>query len=198
MPDEVWPVAYHPPFRTSNGFGTGLKGFTRADGTGRYFATCWYVAFDLPVVPLYRYYLRRRAVRLETSGLEFTTTTDYQIDGESRLRAVEILRTYVFCWLAMPAIVVAPILVMLSNADRITSGLEGHVPVSPIFVIIGAFILWLIGSIIVGIWLLGVYRARWAPIRPVRWIDPPTTRRDWQANLADRDSLPRWDWNDDD
>ncbi|MQA80601.1 MAG: hypothetical protein GEV10_19340 [Streptosporangiales bacterium] len=96
MIDEVWPLPESDRVRmgTFNGFGLQLKGFTRADRSGRCFATRWLVFCYVPIVPMDRFYLREGPTSDYNAGLYSRTTTGYSIDGESRLRAGEVLRTY--------------------------------------------------------------------------------------------------------
>ncbi|MDQ7905062.1 hypothetical protein RB614_11070 [Phytohabitans sp. ZYX-F-186] len=162
MPDAVWPTVHPRPTSSRNGFGRELKGHTRTDRGGGHFATCWVVAFGLPIVPVSRYYLREdRAARR------------HRIEGESRPRAAEVARTYAFCWLLVPAVVVAPLLVLLSQADRI--GDEASTGSKLAFA--GVFLAVLGGSIAAVTALLALYRARWAPVREAVWVEAPATER---------------------
>ncbi|BCB75761.1 hypothetical protein GCM10022251_26430 [Phytohabitans flavus] len=166
MPDAVWLTAHPRPTSSRNGFGRELKGFTRPDATGRRFATCWFVAFGLPIVPLSRCYLSEDRPRETWLG----ATARYRIEGESRLRAAEVLRTYAFGWLLVPAVLIAPALVLLSQADRVIDDEGSDVAKLSL---VGAFLLVLLGSILALGVLRGLYRQRWAPVREVVWVDAP-------------------------
>lgn len=150
---------------TFNGIGTELKGFTRPDASGMHFGTRYFVVFGLPVIPLGRYYLRQTSM----SAQAMNTTTRYAIAGRSRLRFSEVLKTYLFCWIYGPAVVLIPILLLLSNADAVSDKVGfGWV--------IGGFAFWLLASIAFLVTLLAFYRDNWAPIRQVRWLERRSSR----------------------
>ncbi|BCB90774.1 hypothetical protein [Phytohabitans suffuscus] len=172
MPDAVWPTAFPRPTSSRNGFGRELKGFTRPDGSGGRFATCWVVAFGLPVVPLSRCYLsQERAFSTPPRGFRLRAATRYRIEGESRVRVAEVARTYAFCWLLVPAVVLAPLLVLLERVDGDDRSNASKAA------LVAAFLAVLVGSILVLTALLAAYRARWAPVRTVVWVDPPAGGR---------------------
>lgn len=152
---------HRPLLYTYNVLGTTLLQSTRPDSSGRFFATRWAVVL-LPVVPLGRYYVWRG--RTTTSGGMFTSqsNTDYTLVGRSRLRAPEILRVYLLCWLAVPVLFVGPILgAVLWNPDAgsDTAYMAGAMGTSLV----------LTSLLLVGFL---VYRARWRPIRQARWDEP--------------------------
>lgn len=163
MPDEVWPLAAgsHPPLRSYNGVGTELKGFTGVDATGHRFATCWSILFGIPLIPVGRYYLREVSTTISGNAVHSRTTTRYEMAGESRLRAAEVLRTYAF-WLLGLALVGAPLALLGVYADRL-----GGAVCCLVVVLVG----WVIGSIALLSHLLTRYRDEWAPVREVRWLD---------------------------
>lgn len=162
MPDDVWPISAENPGPKSltsyNGFGFGLKGFTRPDAAGYRFATHWFMLLGLPIAPLGRYYLREVDMRPGpgTAGL----VTRYHIAGSSLLRPIEVVRTYAFCWLT-PVAVVAPLLALLARADDY-----------PWWLSIGAVAIWPIVAIVAIATALTFYRDRWAPRREARWCAP--------------------------
>jgi hypothetical protein len=164
MPDDVWPVRHGEVRALSsfNGIGFTLRGFTRTDPSGRCFATRWLVVLLLPVVPLQRYYVTQGATTPTAPGW----STHYRFHGRSRLRAGEILRTYVFCWLVAPAIVLVPIILWLTHADQIADA-------TSFWLVLGVFIVLVLGGVALVVWLVSVYRQRWAPLRTVRWVDAP-------------------------
>jgi hypothetical protein len=167
MADEVWALAAGESLEMStfNGIGTELKGFTRPDATGRYFGTRYVTLFGLPIVPLGRYYLRQTTSEYRGPG----TVTRYAIAGRSRPRAAEILRTYLYCWLFAPAIVLAPILTLLYNADHLAEKFAFGW-------LLGAFFLCLLVSIAILTTLHATYRTRWAPTRQAQWLDRPPSQ----------------------
>jgi hypothetical protein len=159
MPDEVWPLESGERVRLSsfNGIGFGLKGFTRKDSSGMYFATRYFTVVYLPVLPLDRFYLTETGIQYQDIGVASTTVTSYRIVGRSRLRIVEILRTYLYFLLTL-SIVLVPILLWLGHADELGEAIG-------FWWVLGGFVGWLLGSV-VGIAVLTItYRDRWAPIR---------------------------------
>lgn len=170
MADEVWPLAADTKVRlgTSNSTGWELNGFTRKDESGYQFATRWYVFFGLPIVPLSRYYLREVDPTAQLNAM----TPEYHFAGQSRLRFDEIVRTYLACWVIAPLVIVGPILLWLGNMDQVTDWMAEDAT-WPYYVLVGGFVFWLLASIGVLLFTLHHYRARWAPIREVRWGDAP-------------------------
>jgi hypothetical protein len=181
MPDKVWPLSHQPRLHNVNGHGTELKSFTRADSSGRYFATGWATVAGMPLIPLRRYYLSQGGTTFEGSVVRRTVKTHYQIAGESRLRASEVLRTYVFCWLLAPAVILGPVIAFFTQVDAIADALSG------VFIlVIAAPFAWIFGIGYLVTKLLDVYRARWAPVREVEWIEEPF-REDWREAMTHRD-----------
>ncbi|MGW4430432.1 hypothetical protein [Streptomyces tendae] len=70
---------------TYNAIGTMLLHNSRADESGGFFATCWFMVI-LPVVPLRRYYVRQAGYGDESGLFSVKTTTNYEIVGRSRVR----------------------------------------------------------------------------------------------------------------
>ncbi|HET6293975.1 MAG TPA: hypothetical protein VFG33_11390 [Kribbella sp.] len=118
----------------------------------------------LPLVPLDRYYLKETAVVGQFTGGAWSTSSKYSIDGQSRPRLSEVLRTCLFAWIIAPGFVVGPIALLLVNADAISESFG-------FYWMFGGFIFWLLASIPALAFLIGVYRRRWAPLREVRWRD---------------------------
>jgi hypothetical protein len=162
VPDDVWPLGPGEPgpLGSFNGIGFTMRGFTRTDTSGRCFATRWFVMFLLPVIPLARYYVTEGA----TTPTAASWTTRYQLHGRSRLRAGEVLRTYVFCWLVAPGIVLVPIILWLTHADQIADA-------TSFWVVLVVFLVLVLGGVALVVTLISVYRRRWAPLRTVRWLD---------------------------
>ena len=171
MPDQVWPLTSPSYSRlySFNGIGFGLLGATRKDATGRCFVTRWFTLLYLPVIPLGRYYVSQGHTDHDYFGAGSTTTTDYRFLGQSSLRFSEILRTYLFFWLYAPAVVLLPVIALLSHANEFVRALEPGAG-WPVLVLIGLFITLLVGSLALVIWLLEVYRTRWAPLREAQWV----------------------------
>ena len=165
MPDkveEVWPLpasARKMSLRSVNGIGFEMKGFTRADSSGRYFGTRWFTIIGLPVVPRHRFYLCKESSSTASRGNSSSTTTRYSISGQAHLRGSEILRTYVFCWLFGPAVVIVPIVLAVLLGD-----------VVPVGVIVGFVLVWMIAAIFLLVILLDKYHKKWGPVRSVRWV----------------------------
>lgn len=178
MVDDVWPLARgeRVPLRSYNGIGFGFKGFTRTDADGRCFATLWFTVLGLPLIPLSRYYVAEQGTSFYSIGTYSRTTTRYVIYGRSRLHAEEILRTYVFQWVLGPAFVLVPIILWLSHADEISGETTDSTSGWRISLLIGVFVIWLIGSIIALSFLTTTYRHRWAPLRKARMVRRPRQR----------------------
>lgn len=161
MPEDVWPISARNPGPGSlyslNGIGFGLKGFTRTDASGYFFATRWFMIIGLPIVPLGRYYVRQaRMTPKDIAG----NVTRYDVAGTARLHPGEILRTYAFCWLT-PLIGILPLIALLERADDFS-----------VWISITAVAVWPTTVIVLCVWLLLHYRKHWAPLREVRWRRP--------------------------
>jgi hypothetical protein len=139
-------------------------GLTRADESGRCFATRWVTALGLPLIPLGRYYLKEAGMSLTSQGLGSTTTTRYEIFGVSPLRISEIIRTYLYCWLFVPALGAGPSLLLLADADDVAEVLPGG-----IIGVIVLFAMMLIASVMLVVVIHGYYREHWAPLREPEW-----------------------------
>ncbi|MEV6637781.1 hypothetical protein AB0M54_44340 [Actinoplanes sp. NPDC051470] len=191
MVDRVWEVTGQPVLTTYNGFGSGLRGFTRVDGSGRCFATRWLLALYLPVFPLTRYYLSEHPLDpLDAARHSYIVLGRYQIDGESRPRAAEILRTYAFWWLIVPLVGPGPLLLV----GRHLHGVADTMSTAQTWMSIAGFLLWPF-LVIWGLTTLrDVYRRRWAPLRTVTWVDPPPSVTDWPDDRLPPDG---WRFGDD-
>lgn len=187
MPDRVWPLARSEPpsLRTFNGFGTGLRGFTRVDDRGCQFATNWLMVLGFPLVPLERFYLRKVSERHTFAGASSRTVTDYQIAGESALRPDEVLLTWLYSLLAV-AVVVGPSLLLLSQADRIVAAMPG-LGGWAVLVLVLAFLCVLFASIALVVVVQLRYQRHWAPLRTVQWLDRKPLG-DWESYTTRRDS----------
>jgi hypothetical protein len=170
MVDDVWPLAPGTRVRlgTFNGIGCGFKGFTRTDPQGSCFATHWFMVVYLPLIPLGRYYLTQGGTTDENYGFYSHSVTRYTIHGRSRLRATEILCTYVYQWVLAPAFVIVPIVLWLNHADQISGETSDDVSGWRIALLIGVFLIWLLGSIFALAFLMLKYRRSWAPLRSPR------------------------------
>ncbi|GAA3020241.1 hypothetical protein GCM10010519_56820 [Streptomyces lactacystinicus] len=171
MPDKVRPLRAAPRLGTVNGFGRTMLGKTRVDAQGACFATRWFTVLMLPIRPLGRYYVKEgETVDVPGRGGASTTTTEYVFLGEAELRASEVIRTYLFCWLVVPLVVAGPVTLFGLNADAFS---HEH----PIL-----FLLLLLGLPIVGIialaWLLVLNEKFLAPVRVPRRVEAgPADRR---------------------
>jgi hypothetical protein len=172
MADDVRPLAPAKRVRLGSydGFGFGFKGFTRTDSRGGCFATRWIMLLGLPLIPLDRYYVTEQGTSTFNAGNYSRTTTGYLIHGRSRLSAEEIVRTYLFQWVLGPAIVLVPIILWLSHADEIVGETTDSVSGGRFALLIGVFLIWLIGSISGLAFLTTTYRRRWAPVREARIV----------------------------
>lgn len=166
MPDPVYPLPpdKRPSLGTANAMGTMLLHNSRPDGSGRFFATQWLMIL-LPVAPLGRYYVRQGKITDQSGILSTHITTEYEIVGRSPLRAIEIIRTYLYFWLALPAVFVGPILASIaldnnpSNEDAQFWGMLVSVTLT----------LLLLG-------LLLLHRLYWRPVREARWVNDQPSR----------------------
>jgi hypothetical protein len=156
-----------PELGTYNAIGTMLLHNSRADESGGFFATCWFMVI-LPVVPLGRYYVRQTGYRDEGGPLSIRTTTTYEIFGRSRLRWIEVVRTYLAWWIVMPAAIFVPFAATVGreseNAELYGMAVSG-------------------GLVLLLLTLFFIYGRYWRPVREVRWADAATGETDgrsWQ------------------
>ncbi|MEV7020322.1 hypothetical protein [Streptomyces sp. NPDC093991] len=120
MADPLYPLTLDedlPEMTTYNAIGTMLLHNSRADETGGFFATCWFMVI-LPVVPLSRYYVRQTGYSDQSGLLTINTTTSYHIVGRSRIRWIEVGRTYLAWWIVMPTAFVGPIVISVGGEDE--------------------------------------------------------------------------------
>ncbi|MEU9189739.1 hypothetical protein AB0D14_35400 [Streptomyces sp. NPDC048484] len=167
MPDPVYPLPSGdgpPSLGTYNAMGTTLLHNSRPDASGCFFATCW-IVFILPVVPLGRYYVRQGKITDESGFSSVRTTTEYEFVGSSRLRSVEVIRTYLYFWIAVPAAFLGPIIASIAW-DNNTS--NDNAQFYGMLVSVASLCLLLL--------LLFLHRTRWRPVRRARWIEPETAK----------------------
>lgn len=162
--DEVWPVeaAKVPQLVFIRAVGTMLFANTKPDKQGRYFATCWFV-FLFPLVPRGRYYVRRGR---STSSPPGWSSTPYTVFGRSRMRVWEVLRTYVLCWLVIPAAFIGPIVagaIRSQNSDDNTTYMMGMMLLS----------FGLLGVVAVA---YAIWRVKVRKVHEVRWVDDPRSQ----------------------
>ena len=100
MTDPVWPLDTDdvPEWRTINGIGSRLMRNSRPDAQGRFFATEWFM-WLLPIFPVNRYWVR------EVDRTYAAETTRYEVFGQSRIRPIETVKTYLCCWGLVPVLV---------------------------------------------------------------------------------------------
>ena len=99
MSDPVWPIETKdlPLLGTVMGVGETLYRNTFLDNAGRYFATAWITVF-LPLVPRGRYYVSQGETETTYTQFAQQDSTQYRFYGRSRLRPIEIVRTFLYCW----------------------------------------------------------------------------------------------------
>jgi hypothetical protein len=172
MADSLYPMARDedlPELGSYNAIGTMLLHNSRADESGGFFATCWFMVI-LPVIPLSRYYVRQTGYSDESGLFSVKTTTSYEIIGRSRVRWIEVVRTYLVWWIVMPAALVGPNVAAAVGSEDESAGLYG------MFVSVGLTCLLLT--------LFFFYGRYWRPVRGVRWVEPTTGETDgrsWQG-----------------
>lgn len=168
MADSLYPLAPDedlPALETYNAIGTMLLHNSRADESGGFFATCWFMVI-LPVIPLGRYYVRQTGYRDESGFFSTKTTTSYEIIGRSQVRWIEVVRTYVAWWIVMPTALVGPIFAAAGWEDQNAE-------------LYGMFIS--VGLILLLITLFLFYARYWRPVREVRWAEAPTDGKDGRS-----------------
>ncbi|WP_328563769.1 hypothetical protein [Streptomyces coelicoflavus] len=127
MADPLYPLAPDedlPELGTYNAIGTMLLRNSRADASGGFFATCWFMLI-LPVVPLGRYYVRQTGFSDESGLVSIRTTTSYEIVGRSRVRWTEVVRTCLFWWIVTPAAFLVPSIFAAVGWEDDNAGLYG-------------------------------------------------------------------------
>ncbi|MFI9818975.1 hypothetical protein ACIHFC_00625 [Streptomyces sp. NPDC052013] len=168
MADPVYPLAPDeelPDFETYKAIGTMLLHNSRADESGRFFATCWFMVL-LPIFPISRYYVRQTGFREEGNRM----ITTYEVLGRSRIRWIEIVRTYLAWWVVIPVTFFGPV------AMIVVREMEGDDP-GFFAVCLAAVPLLLILTLFV------IYKLYWRPVREARWAEAATGRtegRSWQ------------------
>lgn len=168
MADPVYPLAPDeelPNLETYNALGTMLLHNSRADESGRFFATCWFMAL-LPIFPISRYYVRQTGFREEGNR----AITTYEILGRSRIRWIEVVRTYLLCWIVIPVAFFGPValLVVRDMKDEDVGFLAVCLAVVPVLLLLALFF---------------IYRTFWRPVREARWAEAgagKTDGRSWQ------------------
>ncbi|MFJ5925008.1 hypothetical protein ACIQF6_20625 [Kitasatospora sp. NPDC092948] len=170
MPDKVTPLRTAPRLGTFNGFGRTMLGKTRVDADGACFATRWFTMVMLPIWPLGRYYLKEgETVHVDGRRGASSSTTEYAFLGQAELRGSEILRTYLFCWVVVPVVILGPVTVMCIN-DKGFSRDHGLLFIALLFG------LPIVGMIVVA-WLLVLHAKVLAPLREPQWVESAPARR---------------------
>lgn len=167
MSDPVYPLPAdkRPSLGTVNALGTMLLHNSRPDGSGGFFATQWLMII-LPVAPLGRYYVRQGKTTDEGGLFSTRTTTEYEILGRSRLRATEIIRTYLYFWLALPAVFLGPILASIALDND---------PSSEMAQFWGMLVSVALTLLLLS--LLFLHRTYWRAVREARWETVPPPHR---------------------
>jgi hypothetical protein len=156
MSDPVWPIETKdlPLLGTVMGIGEALYRNTSPDATGRYFATSWFTLL-LPIVPLGRYYVSQGETQTEyTPIVGSKVSTEYRFYGRSRLRLVEIVRTFLYCW-GLAAGLFGPLVILIMGPNVFPPFRD----MTEMFVA---------GGLLVVVLLAG--RAIWTPVRAARFV----------------------------
>lgn len=104
-----------------NGTGTTLLGISPMDSSGVATATRWITFLYLPVVPLARY----RVHFLPNKGRGFS----YQELERLGLNGREILTTYLFFWLVIPLVLLAPFVLAIAEVwQKLSLPPSGQIP----------------------------------------------------------------------
>ncbi|MET9186557.1 hypothetical protein ABZX63_15015 [Streptomyces tendae] len=125
----------------------------------------------------------RQAGYGDESGLfSVGTTTNYEIVGRSRVRWTEAVRTYLACWIVMPAALVVPNVVAAAVGweDENAGFYRMIVSVGLLFLLLTLFY---------------VYAGHWSPVREARWAEGGTggtdgRRRQGLASTPSRTRTP--------
>ncbi|MZG15953.1 hypothetical protein GTY44_21120 [Streptomyces sp. SID5914] len=124
----------------------------------------------------------RQAGYGDESGLfSVRTTTNYEIVGRSRVRWTEAVRTYLACWIVMPAALVVPNVVAAVGWEDENAGFYRMI-VS-------------VGLLFLLLTLFYVYAGHWSPVRAARWAEGGTggtdgRRRQGLASTPSRTRTP--------
>lgn len=97
------------------GTGVRLGTWSRLDREGKRFAVRWISLFGMPLLPIGRFYLKPGSSFTFHSGNGTKTTTLYTFYGRAGLQLGEILRSYVYFWVACPAVIVGPMFLIRST-----------------------------------------------------------------------------------
>lgn len=133
-----------------NGIGTVHLGVEEDQPDGTRWATYWVTFFFLPLLPL-------RRERLETYD-SHTGGYTYRVVERGSLRPSRLLRTWIFCWLFVPLMVGAPMVLLITEVWQGVLGFEGTAPVSVIL----AWCAWL------GLWVWKLADFHEASLHPER------------------------------
>jgi hypothetical protein len=104
---------------TTYGFGKKIVGVTRMDERGGHFGTLWWFAFGLPVLPRFRLRFAYGETNSEVSGRRITMRTEYLVQGKTKLKPVEVIKTLLYRWLLAPGFFAVPLFVYFMYIDAI-------------------------------------------------------------------------------
>jgi hypothetical protein len=104
---------------TTMGFGTRYLGFSFRRPDGTHDATKWFTLLYMPVIPLRRDKLVIGKTRAEAFGGGIVRTTEYRIVCQTRLRAMEILATYLTWWVLVPGAAIAPLVLFSKSGWKV-------------------------------------------------------------------------------
>jgi hypothetical protein len=153
-----------PLLGTFMGIGETLFRNSAPDASGRFFATSWFTLI-LPLVPLGRYYVSQGATETSyTPMVGSQVTTHYRFYGRSRLRPVEVIRTFLYCW-GLAAGLLGP-LVIFSMDPSSPDVFPPFRDMTDMFVV---------GAMVVVVLLAG--RLIWSPVREAHFVPSPAATR---------------------
>lgn len=185
MPEMVRPLSAArgrrgPRLGNVNGIGLTLMPTTRTDRDGRFFAIRWVWFLFWPVIPLGRYYVSE-GLSFRWGNSEFGgERTSYALHGVTRLKAVEVIGTYVWFWLVAPVAVFLPSVGFLLVMQWIGTNPMDHASMNIGWwmLFFGSLIAMVIWPVLALAWIMplyGRYCEEWAPVHEVRWTtDRPT------------------------
>jgi hypothetical protein len=91
---------------TLNGIGTRFNGMSKLNQDGNVYATLWFTFFYIPLIPLWKAEIKREII---LPLKEF----NYQIIQKLPLDRNEILKTYFYGWVLIPAILFGPAILLI-------------------------------------------------------------------------------------
>jgi hypothetical protein len=142
-----------------NGVGRTLLAPTAADTSGAYFITMWFTVIG-PLVPIARFYVRSAEPDPLTGVYPIGAQSHYDLLGRSPLVPAEVLRTYLYCWVLAPLVVLGPLVPLLLRIDDVWAAIGGWA--------FGLVIVALAGTLFALMYGTRLVR-RWRKPRAIRW-----------------------------